>query len=404
MPRRSLRRLRWIAPKPVRHARSATSGHCRQRDADPVLRQRSEDSDLHRFSGLKSDADRIKQSGRAGGGVTDRLHENGMPRASAGKQHFAVVAHPMVAQRVSDGLSDSESRARSEVMYGESRPFRIDPLDRLITGAERASAVALKLKQGTQPRDRCGVGATLPRVNAIDVVRAAERSSGNGIEHLVARAYIETTDLRRVAGCRQECRVAEAAEIDDGAIPFGAEQNPIGQRRDRRTLTAGGKIGLAKIADDGAAKRCDDRRWLQQLPRHRRGMEDRLAMQRGKVDWAAVQEPAQNLGVKSAEVERERRERAAGHRRLLRGLTQALRQIVGEAERVMLRQRGSQRKPAAFDAHQRRIEPVETGPRHRPDDPSLLQSLRSRLVIVSHAGIVIVASLHGKSGPLQCHS
>jgi hypothetical protein len=61
------------------------------------------------------------------------------------------------------------------------------------------------------------------------------------------------------------------------------KEDPIGQGRERRTLSPRGEIGLSKIKHDRDPESLADGPGLQQLPRNRGLMKDRLPMDADEV-------------------------------------------------------------------------------------------------------------------------
>ena len=69
----------------------------------------------------------------------------------------------------------------------------------------------------------------------------------------------------------------DAADVAKDARPGGvAEQDVVGEGDERRALAAGGAVGPAEVADDGAGRPGREQRWVQQLDRVGRRVVRRL--------------------------------------------------------------------------------------------------------------------------------
>jgi hypothetical protein len=133
------------------------------------------------------------------------------------------------------------------------------------------------------------VRAAFSRERAIVVESPAPGSAlrDEGIEQHVAGTGVE--------GCRFACRrafaqerdVGDAAEIErDAILVCGGEQQRVDVRNQRRAVTAGSRIGAAKIVADGRVDGLADNERVADLQRHvlRPVVPDRLPMRRDEVE------------------------------------------------------------------------------------------------------------------------
>src|SRR5437868_14679048 len=102
---------------------------------------------------------------------------------------------------------------------------------------------------------------------AIMVIRPAEEFFGERVDDHVARSGVEGDDLIRAGTGRDGGEVSNSAEVEqDASLARMAEEKIVEQRNQRRSLTAGGEIGRAKIGNDGNRGASGDDRGFAGLP------------------------------------------------------------------------------------------------------------------------------------------
>jgi hypothetical protein len=164
--------------------------------------------------------------------------------------------------------------------------------------------------QGDPSRNVVRAGAA-HRGRTVAVERGAETQAGHPVQQVVAGAGVEAADV----GCAMsspwnEGGVDESAEVHHDGVVMAAKQDPVGERRDGRALSAARGVGAAEVVAHPAAEADGHRPGVEQLPGEWGGVEDGLSVQHRKIRLHARgrAEFGQRVGVRLAEGPRDPRE------------------------------------------------------------------------------------------------